>query len=177
MKKFAWVFTSTLVAVVSAGCGSTGTSAAASAHAGKTSASSIIKVGTATISGHKTQVLENNKGYTLYYYTKDTPTHSACDANETCAKIWSAAKAHKVPVVASVHGKFSLLKGQIEYEGHPLYTYSGDSGPGQTHGEGLLGEWWVATPSLKAASSSQSSSSSSASSSSSSSSSSSYGGY
>jgi predicted lipoprotein with Yx(FWY)xxD motif len=167
----------TMIAVVAAGCGSTRTTAAVGAHPHKTSASPAVKVGTVTISGKKTHVLENSKGFTLYYYTKDTPTHSACEASATCAKVWLAAKAHKVPVVDNVHGTFSLLKGQIEYQGHPLYTYSGDSGPGQAHGDGLLGEWWVATPSLKAASSSQSSSSSSTSSSSSSSSSSSYGGY
>ncbi|TMC88875.1 MAG: hypothetical protein E6J10_02220 [Chloroflexi bacterium] len=37
---------------------------------------------------------------------------------------------------------------QVEYNGHPLYTYSGDTAPGRTNGEGLLGKWFVSTPSL-----------------------------
>jgi predicted lipoprotein with Yx(FWY)xxD motif len=37
---------------------------------------------------------------------------------------------------------------QVEYNGHPLYTFSGDTAPGQTNGEGLFGMWFVATPNL-----------------------------
>jgi len=37
---------------------------------------------------------------------------------------------------------------QVEYNGHLLYAYSGDTAPGQTNGEGLLGKWFVATPGL-----------------------------
>jgi predicted lipoprotein with Yx(FWY)xxD motif len=40
---------------------------------------------------------------------------------------------------------------QVEYGGHPLYHYSGDSAPGQANGEGLLGEWFVVTPGLSSA--------------------------
>jgi predicted lipoprotein with Yx(FWY)xxD motif len=35
---------------------------------------------------------------------------------------------------------------QVLYAGHPLYTYAGDSGPGQTNGEALNqfgAEWYV----------------------------------
>jgi predicted lipoprotein with Yx(FWY)xxD motif len=38
---------------------------------------------------------------------------------------------------------------QVAYNGHLLYTFSGDGGPGQTRGEGLFGKWFVATPALK----------------------------
>ena len=37
---------------------------------------------------------------------------------------------------------------QVEYNGHMLYTYSGDTAPGQTHGEGIKGSWFVATTTL-----------------------------
>src|SRR5260370_1800316 len=37
---------------------------------------------------------------------------------------------------------------QVEYNGHPLYTFSGDSAPGQTNGDGLYGVWFVATSNL-----------------------------
>jgi len=48
----------------------------------------------------------------------------------------------KLTVVADANGN------QVEYNGHPLYTYSGDTGPGQTTGEGVGGVWHVCTPSL-----------------------------
>ena len=37
---------------------------------------------------------------------------------------------------------------QVEYSGYLLYTYSGDSAPGQTKGQGLFGKWYVATPDM-----------------------------
>jgi len=54
---------------------------------------------------------------------------------------------------------------QATYDGHPLYTYVGDSSPGQVKGNALNvsgGLWWVMTPSgskVAAASSSAGSSS------------------
>ncbi len=156
------------LALILAGCGSTVSKANAAAKSssqptssqssGHASQGSAIKTGHVMVSGKSTTVLENSRGYTLYYFTKDTPTHSACEANATCAKLWHPAKASQSPSVSTVSGKFSLLHGQVEYQGHPLYTYTGDTGPGQSHGEGLFKEWYVATPSLAKASSSGSSS-------------------
>jgi predicted lipoprotein with Yx(FWY)xxD motif len=37
---------------------------------------------------------------------------------------------------------------QVTYNGHLLYTYSGDSKPGDTNGEGIGGVWFVATSNL-----------------------------
>ena len=125
-----------------------------------TSTASVIQTGSAKVSGKNATVLQNGQGYTLYYFTKDTPTHSACDASAACSKIWLAVKASSVPHVSGASGAFSLVKGQVEYQGHLLYTYTGDKSPGQANGEGFLKEWWVATPSLKAAAAGGSSSSS-----------------
>ncbi|MGH7919180.1 MAG: hypothetical protein ACREQM_04440 [Candidatus Dormibacteraceae bacterium] len=52
----------------------------------------------------------------------------------------------------------------VTYNGWPLYSYRGDAFPGQTKGQGVMGSnsqgvegaWYVATPSLAAASSSNS---------------------
>ncbi len=53
------------------------------------------------------------------------------------------ALAGKLSVVTDANGQ------QVEYNGHLLYTYSGDAAPGQTNGEGLFGKWFVATLDLK----------------------------
>lgn len=53
---------------------------------------------------------------------------------------------------------------QATYNGHPLYTYKGDTGPGQDHGNGIKlngGVWHEVTVSGKAAPAPSSSSSSS----------------
>jgi Secreted repeat of unknown function len=58
---------------------------------------------------------------------------------------------------------------QATYDGHPLYTYAGDSAAGQVKGNGLNvsgGLWWAMTPAgtkLGAAAASSPSSSSSSS--------------
>ncbi|PSR21748.1 MAG: hypothetical protein C7B45_09710 [Sulfobacillus acidophilus] len=106
-----------------------------------------VRVATILVTGKKTRVLESSKGYTLYYFTKSTATKNACTG--ACARIWLAYKAASIPKIKGLAGKFSLLKGQLEYQGHPLYTYTGDKGPGESHGEGFFKEWYVATPSLR----------------------------
>lgn len=37
---------------------------------------------------------------------------------------------------------------QATYNGYPLYTYAGDSGPGATAGNGVGGVWHVITGSV-----------------------------
>jgi predicted lipoprotein with Yx(FWY)xxD motif len=44
---------------------------------------------------------------------------------------------------------------QVAYNGHPLSTYSGDSEPGQTNGQGFGGVWFVVTTDLAPAGGSQ----------------------
>jgi predicted lipoprotein with Yx(FWY)xxD motif len=102
----------------------------------------VIKVG-----GKKTVVLEAANGRTLYYYTKNTATHSACTG--ACLGLWPPYKVKSAPAhINGLPGKFTVFKGQLEYEGHQLYMYSGDKGPGQSHGEGLFHAWWVAAPKI-----------------------------
>lgn len=38
---------------------------------------------------------------------------------------------------------------QVTYKGHPLYYFAGDSGAGQTNGQGSNGfgaKWWLVSP-------------------------------
>jgi predicted lipoprotein with Yx(FWY)xxD motif len=83
-------------------------------------------------------VLVSAKGFTLYWFVPDTPTKSNC--NGSCAAIWPPVKG---PVTAAgVPGQFGTIKRadgslQATYNGHPLYTYIGDSGPGKANGNGV----------------------------------------
>jgi predicted lipoprotein with Yx(FWY)xxD motif len=142
-----------LVALIAVACGSNGTTSTGSGGTTPSSSAAIIKTSSATVSGQSVTILTNTKGMTLYYFKPDTATTSACTGS--CAGFWpplvstssgSPASASALPgtlsVVTDANGQ------QVEYNGHMLYTYSGDTAPGQTHGEGIKGSWFVATTTL-----------------------------
>jgi predicted lipoprotein with Yx(FWY)xxD motif len=84
-------------------------------------------------------VLTNAKGLTLYWFAPDTATKSACYG--TCAAYWPpvAGPATAGPGVTGTLSTITRSDGskQAVYDGHPLYTYVGDSAPGQASGNGI----------------------------------------
>ena len=131
------------LAVVATACGSSsggssaGSGSSASAAASPTAGSSSTALKTAKIGG--ATVLTNAKGFTLYWFVPDTATKSNC--NGSCAHFWPPVKG---PATAGsgVTGKLGVItrsdgSKQATYVGHPLYTYVGDTAPGQAKGNGL----------------------------------------
>jgi predicted lipoprotein with Yx(FWY)xxD motif len=117
------------------------------------STGSLIKTATATVNGASETILTNAQGLTLYYRTSDVPPSTVCSGG--CAGTWPplVVSGSGTPTSAtSLPGKLTIVAdangNQVEYNGHPLYTYSGDTGPGQTTGEGVGGVWHVVTSSL-----------------------------
>ena len=99
------------------------------------------------------KILVNSKGHTLYEFTKDHSNKSACATIMECPGSWPALKTTGKPVPgagvrASLLSTIKLPGGakQVTYAGHPLYTYSADSGPGETSyvGEEAFGGKWYA---------------------------------
>ena len=127
-------------ATVLAACSSAGTSAAPSsgATAGSSSPAAAAASTATTVKIGGATVLANSKGFTLYSFGPDTPTKSNC--NGTCAQSWPPEKG---PVTAvGVTGTFGTIKRsdgstQATFDGHPLYTFVGDTAPGQAKGNGL----------------------------------------
>ena len=85
------------------------------------------------------QVVTNSAGLTLYWFAPDTSTTSKCTG--ACATYWPPVKG---PATAGsgVTGTLGVITRpdgtmQATYDGHPLYTYVGDSAPGQNKGNGL----------------------------------------
>jgi predicted lipoprotein with Yx(FWY)xxD motif len=114
---------------------------------------SDIKTATVAVNGKSESILTNAQGLTLYYRTSDAPPSTVCSGG--CASAWPplVMSGSSTPAsIASLPGKLTLVadaKGnQVEYNGHPLYTHSGDTAAGQTNGEGVAGVWYVVTPSL-----------------------------
>jgi predicted lipoprotein with Yx(FWY)xxD motif len=106
-----------------------------------------------TGSTSKGTVLTNAQGKTLYWFAIDTSTTSKCSG--TCATYWppvlgtpSAAAGTSLP---KGFGTITRSGGQVQatYDGHPLYTYMGDTAAGMVSGNGLNlsgGLWWAMTP-------------------------------
>jgi predicted lipoprotein with Yx(FWY)xxD motif len=84
-------------------------------------------------------VLTNAAGRTLYWFAPDTSTKSACYGS--CAAYWPpvAGPLRAGPGVTGTLGTIHRTGGgtQETYDGHPLYTYIGDSGPGEAHGNDI----------------------------------------
>jgi predicted lipoprotein with Yx(FWY)xxD motif len=123
-------------AAVLAACGSSGGSSGSSPGSSSPAAASSSSLKTAKIGG--ATVLTSSKGFTLYSFAPDTSTKSNC--NGTCAQNWPPVKG---PATASgVKGTFGTIKRsngstQATFDGHPLYTFVGDTAPGQAKGNGL----------------------------------------
>lgn len=142
-----------LLAVLVTGCSAAAAGYhAAAAPAAASSSSSVVK--TTTING--ATVLTTAKGFTLYSFAPDTMTTSNC--NGACAQLWPPVHAPVTagPGVAGKLGTITRADGasQATYNGHPLYTYAGDTAPGQANGNGVNtygGVWHEVTASGTAA--------------------------
>ena len=121
-----------------AACSSSGTPSGASSSgtSGGHIAAAAGSLKTAKIGG--ATVLTSVKGFTLYSFAPDTPTTSKC--NGTCAQNWPPVKG--AASASGVKGTFGTIKRsdgsvQATFDGHPLYTFVGDTAPGQNKGNGL----------------------------------------
>jgi predicted lipoprotein with Yx(FWY)xxD motif len=133
----------------SSGSQSSGSQASAPASSGTASATVI-----ASHAGSGGAFLTDG-GRAVYLWNADAMNKSNCSG--ACAGAWP-------PVMAT--GKVTASNGakpsdlgtiarsgggrQVTYNGHPLYFFAGDSGPGQTNGQGNDGfgaKWWLVAPS------------------------------
>ncbi len=114
----------------------------------KSGSSGMMAASNATLMKVKTRigpVLTNSKGFTLYWYAKDTSMSSACTGG--CATAWPPLiGTPKAAMGVRLTGKLGAITRsggltQATYKGHPLYTYAGDTAPGQVKGNGLGGVW------------------------------------
>ena len=136
------------VAIVAIGWTGTASSKAAARHA-----TSAATVQTKTLKKLGT-VLVNSKGRTLYMFVPDHRKKVTCKG--TCAAVWPPLKVKtgQKPTAGGAAKKNLLgLDGRVvTYNRWPLYTYVGDSKPGQANGQATNlngGLWYVMSPSGK----------------------------
>lgn len=131
-------------ALIVAACGG---SSAGSGNASSTPSSAVTTASSPASSGAALKaakiggatVLTNAGGFTLYWFAPDTPAKSNC--NGSCATFWPPVNgpATSGPGVTGKLGTIRRSDGAVQatYNGHPLYTYVGDTAPGQANGNGL----------------------------------------
>jgi predicted lipoprotein with Yx(FWY)xxD motif len=114
-------------------------SPAATPASSATSAPAASTLSTRTING--TTVLTNSAGFTLYWFALDSSTSSKCVGS--CTTFWPpvAGPASAGSGVTGTLGTITRTGGsaQATYDGHPLYTFKGDTAAGQNRGNGVNG--------------------------------------
>lgn len=131
--------------------GGSGSGSSASSSANAAGGSMVIT----TKSGSAGTFLTDGSGRAVYLWVKDSMNKSVCSG--ACAGAWPPVMANgsvtaSGGAAASDLGSTTRSDGskQVTYDGHPLYYYVGDSGPGQTNGQGNDGfgaKWWLVAPS------------------------------
>ncbi len=142
----------------SAAAGSSSSSTSAQVPAAAGTANPAITVAATSVAGVGT-VLVNGSGRTLYLLTSERGGNLTCTDDNGCTKVWPdtelpsgtttpiAGSGIQASMLSTVKGPSGAL--YITYAGWPLYTFSGDSGPGQAHGQGIVsfgGTWQTLSP-------------------------------
>jgi predicted lipoprotein with Yx(FWY)xxD motif len=126
-----------LAAVVLAGCAKSGAAASGGANPLVVQARSVSGVGT---------VLVSTPGLTLYHLAGESASKITCTGQ--CASVWPPfllpASNSGASAGSGVSGSFGTVQRpdggtQITFDGMPLYTYVGDTAPGQAKGQNLNG--------------------------------------
>ena len=139
------------VALLAAAACSSSASSSGSAASGSGSTSSTV-ITTKTSSGGS--FLTNSAGRSIYLFMADSTGKSACSG--ACAAAWPPVIATAQPTAtgsaqASDLSTITRSDGtkQVTYDGHPLYYFQGDTGPGTDKGQGLDNfgaKWWLVAP-------------------------------
>jgi predicted lipoprotein with Yx(FWY)xxD motif len=155
------------VALATTACNGYGSSSSAAPAAAATSAAapqssaaqnssngSAAKAGAALVATTSPlgQIVVSSNGMTLYRFDKDTAKPPTSNCSGACATLWPPATAADTVslngVDKSLVGEITRADGtkQLTLNGWPLYTYAGDSKPGDINGQGVGGTWYAVTP-------------------------------
>jgi predicted lipoprotein with Yx(FWY)xxD motif len=141
--------------LLAAACGTaagstTGSTAAGTPASGGSTAATVIE----SHAGSAAPFLTNSSGRAVYLWAADSMNKSMCSG--ACAQAWPPVTS--MGQVTAAHGAKAADLGtitrsdgtkQVTYLGHPLYYFAGDSGPGQTNGQGsdsFGAKWWLVAP-------------------------------
>jgi predicted lipoprotein with Yx(FWY)xxD motif len=125
--------------------------ATATASAAPTTAPAATTLATATLLGTPGFIAPATS-HTVYVLSGDTPATLECTVVSGCTGVWPPIAPPAGVALSTGFAVFTRSDNnatQLEYMGHPLYTFSGDTAAGTTNGNGLVsfgGTWTVARP-------------------------------
>ena len=96
-------------------------------------------------------VLVDSRGFTLYHLKGETKSKLQCEGG--CLEAWPPLVAKGAPTAGEgADGELATIDRagigkQVTYDGLPLYTFAGDSKPGEANGQGVSDVWFAVTPS------------------------------
>lgn len=136
--------------VVLAACGSAASSNSSTFPT--TAPTSHVQSSLSSVSSKYGKILASSSGYVYYMFQPDSPGKSTCYSS--CEAVWPPVTTmnSNISISGGVHKSlvsvFTRTDGtkQIQYNGHPLYTYEGDTGPKLANGQGVNsygGYWYV----------------------------------
>jgi predicted lipoprotein with Yx(FWY)xxD motif len=115
------------------------------------SSAAAVSVDLKSLSGIDGMALADGKGRALYLWEADKSGTSTCSG--ACAAAWPPLTVSGTPTAGSgvsqpLLGTVKRADGteQVTYNGHPLYYYVGDTGPGMAKGQGSKdfgADWYV----------------------------------
>jgi predicted lipoprotein with Yx(FWY)xxD motif len=159
-RTFALAAAATTLALLIAGCGSSGTTTGTTeiSKAAQTAPAATSTPGVVVVSKHSklgTVLAAGSKRLTVYLFEADKGSTSSCTGE--CAKVWPPVITAGTPTVggsavAADLGTTTRSDGtkQVTYKGHPIYFYVKDGDSGDTYGEGVNSfgaDWYVLAPS------------------------------
>lgn len=95
------------------------------------------------------EIVVDGAGMTAYVFDSDTAGSGVSSCSGACASTWPAITTDtatpEVEGITGTIGTIDVANGvkQVTLDGLPLYTYAGDSAPGDVNGQGVSGIWWV----------------------------------
>jgi predicted lipoprotein with Yx(FWY)xxD motif len=141
--------------LLAAACGTAaGSTTAGSTPAGTPASGSTTATVIEPHAGSAGSFLTNGSGRAVYLWAADSMNKSTCSG--ACAGAWppvtttgqvTAADGAKAADLGTITRSDGTK--QVTYDGHPLYYFAGDSGPGQTNGQGsdsFGAKWWLVAP-------------------------------
>ncbi|MDQ3641747.1 MAG: hypothetical protein M3450_09910 [Actinomycetota bacterium] len=138
---------------ITAGGAQTGGTTASTAAAAASTTTAAAKPTVSTANSSLGTIFVDASGKTLYTWDRDTTgSTSTCTGN--CAVTWPPLVLPSGTTAPIAGPGVSLLttaprpddptKLQVAWDNKPLYTYAGDTAPGETKGDGVGGTWHVA---------------------------------
>ncbi|GAA4271585.1 hypothetical protein U6A24_13445 [Aquimarina gracilis] len=96
-------------------------------------------------------ILTDKDGMSLYFFSRDSKGESACNSDQ-CVSSWPIFYTSDVTLDAGLNasdfGEITRTDGtkQTTYKGWPLYYFAGDNAAGDTNGDKVGNNWYIAKP-------------------------------